>query len=143
MPKLEYFLVCESVSIDQETNRVSLFNIIEDIQPATRGTSGVIIVQLVAASCWIRAPGDEDKDFQAILRIHASEEEPKDFAMNFRMEKPRQRLSLRIQGAPQSKPGNLRFELLLNGQHAAEHTVVVHPPVRSETSTEAERRNGN
>lgn len=31
MPKLEYLLVCESVSVDRETNRISLFNVIEDI----------------------------------------------------------------------------------------------------------------
>ncbi len=30
MPKLEYFLICESVSVDQDTNRLSLFNVLED-----------------------------------------------------------------------------------------------------------------
>ena len=32
MPRLEYFIVCESISTDQETNRVSLFNVLEDLQ---------------------------------------------------------------------------------------------------------------
>jgi hypothetical protein len=32
MAKLEYFLICESMSTDRETNRVSLFNVLEDLQ---------------------------------------------------------------------------------------------------------------
>lgn len=129
MPKLEYFVVCESISIDRETNRISLFNIVEDIQPIGPGSQGHIIAQFVAVSCWNREPADEGKDFQVIHRIHSPSEEPKDFPMNFRMQNPRQRLILRIQGVPPTRPGSLRVELLLNGQHVADHAVTVHPPV--------------
>jgi hypothetical protein len=48
--------------------------------------------------------------------------------MNFRMERPRQRLTVRFLGIPKMKPGKLRFELLLNGQHVAWHTVKVFAP---------------
>ena len=129
IPKLEYFVVCESISIDRETNRVSLFNIVEDIQPMGPATPGPIVAQFVAVSCWIRQPGDEGRDFQVIHRIHTSDEEHKDFPMNFRMEGPRQRLLLRIQGVPPVRTGSLRFELLLNGEHVADHVVTVHPAV--------------
>ena len=126
MPTLEYFLVCESVSTDQETNRISLFNILEDIHMLPPGQPGVILAQLVAVCCWNRESGDEDQDFQATLRIHAPNgAEPQEFAMNFRMERPRYRLSLRFQGIPKLEPGVLRFELLLNGKHVAWHTVNV------------------
>ncbi len=129
MPKLEYFLVCESVSTDQETNRVSLFNVLEDIHILPAGQPGVILAQLVAVSCWNREPGDEEKDFQATLRIHSpGSSEPKEFPMNFRMDRPRYRLSLRIQGVPNLEPGQLRFELLLNQDHVAWHTVNVTAP---------------
>ena len=40
MAKLEFFLVCESVSTDRETNRVSLFNVIEDISTLPAGQIG-------------------------------------------------------------------------------------------------------
>jgi hypothetical protein len=126
MPKLEYFLVCESISIDQETNRVSVFNIVEEVAPIKARPTGPIVPQVVALACWNREPGDENKDFQATLRIHAPEEKAKDFPVNFKMEKPRYRLSLRLQGVPALKPGQLRFEMLLNGKHAAEHTILVH-----------------
>jgi hypothetical protein len=130
MPKLEYFLVCESMCTDQETNRVSLFNVLEDLQvlpPNTVPRQQLVVPYFAAVSCWNREPGDEDIDFQAILRIHPPTEEPKDFSMNFRMERPRYRLSLRFQGMPKLEPGVLKFELLLNGQHVAWHTVNVFP----------------
>ncbi len=31
MPDLEYFVVCESVAIDRESNRISMFHVIEDV----------------------------------------------------------------------------------------------------------------
>jgi hypothetical protein len=131
MPKLEYFVVCDSISIDQQTNRVSLFNIVEDLQPVGPGIQSDIIAQLVAVSSWNKVPEDEGKDFQVIHRIHTSDGEPKDFPMNFRMENPRQRVVLRIQGMPPMHPGSLRIELLLNGQHIADHIVTVHPTIIS------------
>lgn len=128
MPKLEYFLICESMCTDQETNRVSLFNVLEDLQvwpPGTAPQQQPLVPHFVAVSCWNREPGDEDKDFQAILRIHPPNGESKDFSLNFKMERPRYRLSLRFQGMPKLDPGVLKFELLLNGQHVAWHTVNV------------------
>lgn len=136
MPKLEYFLICESISTDQETGRVSLFNVLEDLQVAPLETPmqpHLPVVMFVAVSCWNREPGDEDRDFQVTLRIHppAQDQESKDFSMNFKMERPRHRLSLRFQGMPRVEPGELRFELLLNGEHVAWHTVNVFPPANN------------
>lgn len=130
MPRLEYFLVCESMSTDQETNRVSLFNVLEDLQvlpPETPPQQQLLVPHFVAVSCWNREPGDEDKDFQAILRIHAPNQEAKDFSMNFKMERPRYRVSMRFQGMPKLEAGELKFELLLNGQHVAWHVVNIFP----------------
>lgn len=112
---------------DATWNSVSLFNVVEDIQPLHSGAAGQPLAQMVAVSSWNREPGDEDVDFQMILRIHPPGAEPRDFPMNFRMVGPRQRLTLRMQGAPPLAPGLLRFELLLNGKHIAEHSITVHP----------------
>ncbi len=130
MPNLEYFLVCESISTDQETNRVSLFNVLEDLQVLAQGHAGILLSQLIAVSCWNHEPDDEGKDFQQIVRIHSpGSTEPKDFPVNFQMERPRQRISVRFQGMPKLQPGPLKFELLLNGEHVAWHTVNVTEPV--------------
>lgn len=132
MARLEYFLVCESMSTDQETNRVSLFNILDDIQvalPDARPQQSLLITQLVAVSCWNHEPGDEEKEFQAVVRIHAPGQEEKDFPLNFKIvDQPRHRLSFRFQGIPKLEPGQLEFELLLNGKHVASHTVNVLAP---------------
>lgn len=139
MPRLEYFLVCESISTDQETNRVSLFNVLEDLEVLPQGTgreNKLFVSQFVAVSCWNQQPGDEDKDFQATLRIHAPKQEPKDFPMNFKMERPRYRLSFRFQGMPKLEPGEVKFELLLNGQHVAWHTVNVVAPSKGSSAVD-------
>jgi hypothetical protein len=91
---------------------------------------GLPVASLVAVSCWNRDPGDEDQDFQAALRIHPPNQDSKDFTMNFKMDRPRHRLSLRFQRVPKLEPGELRFELLLNGEHVAWHTVNVLPVSR-------------
>ncbi len=129
MPKLEYFLICESMSTDQETNRVSLFNVLEDLtvlgsEDAAQQQS-YVTSSLMAVSCWNREPGDEDRDFQAALLIHAPGEKVTPFRMNFKMERPRQRLVFRFQGMPKLRPGELVFELQLDGEHIASHTVNV------------------
>lgn len=133
MPRLEYFLVCESVSVDRETNRISLFNVIEDIRFSKPGTETTApwLVNFVAVSCWNREDGDEDVDFQATLRIHSppsdegEQREPKDLPLNFRMQSRRQRLLMRFAAPvlPRTRSGKLRFELLLNGRHCAEHEI--------------------
>lgn len=132
MPKLEYFLVCESVSVDRETNRVSLFNVIEDICKVKPGAeaSSPLVVNLVAVSCWNREEGDENKDFQAILRIQLPPIEPngvprnEELPLNFRMQSRRQRLLMRLMApAPPARDGKIKFELLLNGRHCADHEI--------------------
>jgi hypothetical protein len=74
--------------------------------------------------------GDDLEITKATLRIHSPDQDPKDFSVNFKMDRPRNRLSLRFQGMPKLEPGELRFELLLNGEHVAWHTVNVSPASR-------------
>ena len=79
MPNLEYFLICESLSTDRETNRVSLFNVLEELQVLGKEETSAQPVpfprQLVAVSCWNREPGDENQDYQATLKIHGLDQE--------------------------------------------------------------------
>jgi hypothetical protein len=130
MPNLEYFLVCESMSTDRETNRVSLFNILEEIQaPSPDGppSPAIPVAGVVAVCCWNQEQDDEDEDFQVMIRIHAPGQEVQEFPINFKMDQPRHRLALRFPGVPKTDPGQLKFELCLNGKHVAWHTVSVKP----------------
>jgi hypothetical protein len=124
MPKLEYFVVSESVSVDQTTNRVSLFNVLEDVRSPE---FPVTIPQIVATTAWNREPSDGDIDYQTMLRVYPpGEEAPKEFPLNFKIEHDRLRHFHFISSLTIQQPGELKFEILINGQHAATHTVTIH-----------------
>ncbi len=129
MAKLEYFLICESISIDQETNRVSLFNVLEDFQLGSNPAQPPqvpVFPFFVAVACWNRESGDEGQDFQAVLKVHSPSDAPaQQFTINFKMERRRQRVVFRLQGMQKLEPGELRFELRLGEEHVAWHTVNV------------------
>ena len=122
MARLEFFLACESVSIDQETNQSSVFNILEEIQSTAFPT---VLPHCVAVSLWHQEPGDEDKEFQLLLRITLPTGETHDFRTNFQLKTPRHRVLQRFEGLPIQSAGELRFEARLNDEHAAYHMVTV------------------
>ncbi len=63
MPKLEYFLVAESVSVDQQTNRISFFNVVEQVNvPVFPFT----IPQIVAVASWNTEEGDAKRTFRPL-----------------------------------------------------------------------------
>ena len=130
MPNLEFFLIAESVSVDQSTNRLSLFNILEelhaiDIPPNANLPGG--IPQLVAASSWIIAPDELGRSFHVNLLLHASDRpEPLNLGtLEFMAERRRQRALQVVLGCPVPAPGEIRFEILLDGSHVANHMVSV------------------
>ena len=128
MPKLEYFLVAEYISVDRDQNQVSVFNILEEVSVPKSGLT--VIPKLAALSSWIFEPKDTDQDFQVILRVilprATDPENPKEFSINFTGPKKRQRIYQRIMGLPLEQAGDVVFQLLLNGEHKASHTLTVH-----------------
>jgi len=130
MARLEFFVVSVSASVDQTTNQASIFDIIEEVK-ATAFPS--LLHSCVAFSLWRREPGDEERDFQLILRITTPGGAIHDFPSNFRMPAARHRTLVRVQGLLVEQPGQLRFEAILNGTHAAEHVVDVQQITPSET----------
>jgi len=126
MAKLEYFIVAESLSTDRETNRVSVFNVLEEIT-AKLPTH---FPRLTAVSAWNMAPEDRGQDFQVTLRIPQpwKETEPKhlDFHVNFTTERSRHRVYHHIEGVPLKQGGDLKLQVLLNGEPVASHSITVH-----------------
>lgn len=122
MARLEYFLVAESVSVDQQTNRISFFNVVEQVEakefPAT-------IAQIIAVAAWNAEEGDDNEDFQAAVRITSPGGEQKNFQHNFRMPAKRSRVILTFQGIMLNSAGELLLDLSLNGKHAAKHSIEV------------------
>lgn len=125
MPKLEYFLVAESISTDKDRNLVSVFHVLEDIACPIP----CAIPQMVAISSWILQPEDENRDFQVgfevVLPGPEASQEKKNFSLNFTAKGSRQRAYFRFVGIPIDNAGNVVFNLLLNGEHKASHILTV------------------
>ena len=89
-PRLEYFLVADSVSVDQFTNTVSVFHVIEQIR------SAIFPVPIPRFACVSSLNIEEDdfgKDYQLTVRIkNPSGEDEKLNRINFTAEKRRQSL---------------------------------------------------
>uniref|UniRef100_A0A7V4G6T2 Uncharacterized protein n=1 Tax=Desulfobacca acetoxidans TaxID=60893 RepID=A0A7V4G6T2_9BACT len=122
MAHMEFFIVSEEVSVDQQTNRLSLFNVIEQIMAADFPFS---LLPCVAVSLWVAEQDDYKIDFQCTLRIISPGSENREFPINFKFLSRRHRVIHRIHGVPINEPGLLRFEILLNGQYQACHEVDV------------------
>jgi hypothetical protein len=122
MARLELFVVSESVSVDQQTNRLSLFNVIEQVA-STKFPS--VLPAAVAVSMWMADAGDDVRDFQCTLRFTLPNGKQHEFASNFKFRARRHRVIQRVEGFPLNEPGMLRFEVLLNGEYVASHEVDV------------------
>lgn len=122
MPKLEYFLVAESVSVDQSTNRISFFNVVEQVN-AKKFPSNIL--QIIAVAAWNAEEGDNEEDFQVAVRVTSPGGEPKDFRHSIAMRGKRSRVLLTFQGIVLNGAGTLLLELSLNGEHQATHSIDV------------------
>jgi hypothetical protein len=125
MVELEYFLVCRSIAVDIDSDDLTLCNVLEDVFPLYIPD---FIDNVAAVSSW-RFSADERKDYQAILKVTLpGEGEPAEFPMNFAEDRSRYRAIQTIRSVPIEAPGQLIFEVFLNGHRAATHHVTIHPP---------------
>jgi hypothetical protein len=123
MAKLEFFLVAQSCAIDSHTNRMSIFDVLEDVSVSQ---FPACVPSIVAVASWNADPGDSEHDFQASLVIHGPDgSSPERFDVNFTLRERRARTILRLELFPIEQPGTLRFEILLNGEHRADHIITV------------------
>lgn len=122
MAHMEFFVVSEELSVDQQTNRLSLFNVLEQIAGPN---FPLVLLSAAAISLWVADAGDDGRDFQCMLRIILPNGRQHEFTSNFRFGARRHRVIQRLQGFPIDEPGVLRFEVLLNGEHQASHEVDV------------------
>ncbi|MBN1591186.1 MAG: hypothetical protein JW888_16860 [Pirellulales bacterium] len=113
MPKLEYFLVAQSIADDKNTNLVSLFHVLEEFSvdelPAT-------VPSLVAVSSWLLAEEDQGEDFQVTLKIchdDATSLLP-DVRVNFTADGLRQRIYHYVHNLELDRPGEIKMFILLN-----------------------------
>ncbi len=127
MATLEYFLMTESYSVDQSSNRVSLFNVLEDVGGPN---FPVEFAEIVAVSSWIVPPEEQALPLEITLRLHPPDgKEPQDFPMKLEPgNAARRRSFISLIGFRFRLVGDWRFEMLLAGRHQANHIVTVVQP---------------
>lgn len=123
MLRLEYFLVAESASVDQLTNKISIFEVFEQVSSATFPTP---IYHAVAVTCWYGEDVDLNNDFQSklVVQLPNGTKLP-DFSSNFKLKSKRHRTLQRFEGILLDQPGELLFQMFLDGTHMADHIVSV------------------
>jgi hypothetical protein len=145
MATLEYFIVCESTSVDAENNQISLFHVLDDIFP---DRLPLVLPRADAVCVWNLSPEDVSTDFQASLTISPpGEVRPAEFRMNLSHGHMRHRAAVSVTNIPLFIAGELRFEAKLNGAHSATHIVRIHDAaavkasedLRSDMATHAPR----
>ncbi len=122
MPRLEYFIVAESFSVDRDTNAVSIFNVYNERKV---DSFPVDLPRMVAISCWI-ASADEirDKaDAQAAIVIKNGNSSSGPHRFNFTCDAKIRHLIIELSDYQVQHPGTLEIELLLNDSHEATHQV--------------------
>ncbi|MGA2065543.1 MAG: hypothetical protein ABSG86_11265 [Thermoguttaceae bacterium] len=125
MPRLEYFLVSESSTVDNETGALSVFNVINEIKVES---FPAVLPKLALVTCWIPTP-DEIRDgdeFQVTFEfsVPGSTENGK-IRSSFQAESSFQHLIMNVVGVPVARPGEIVIALLLDDQKQASHTIFV------------------
>ena len=120
MAKLEYFLMAESVSVDQLTNRVSIFNVMENVHVQRVGQT----CNAVAIAHWNLADAEIGNDFQIEIHIEQDGAEPIIMHQNFRAIRKKHRTLGFFGGFPLT-PGTMTVSIRLNGLHQASHQIDV------------------
>jgi hypothetical protein len=125
MPHVEYLVAAEGHSVDQQTNALSIFNILEKLQTTSRGDN--VVPRVVVITVFGRDDGDDGQDFQALLEVHTrSGQIGRPFPLNFRMSAERHRLFHVLFGLPiPANAGFIRFDVQVNGQPVGSYQVDV------------------
>jgi hypothetical protein len=121
--RLEYFLVADSIVIDQLTNRVSILQIVDDVTVA--GLPCVLPgFSTIAGFADPDEPAGTMK--RASLRVSGSAiPEPRELTTSFRSGGAHHRLVYRLELIALEREGELELELLIDGVHLGRRTIDV------------------
>jgi hypothetical protein len=121
MPSLEFFIVATTVAVDQRSNRVTIIEVIEELEPVR---FPAFMPRVAALTIWNLSEDDKDQDFQAVLRVTVPGlETVGEFRQNFTAEGPTHRMLFQLQSVPVLMDGTILFEISLNGERKASHQI--------------------
>lgn len=132
MARLEYFVVAESVLNDSETNLTSLVNVYEEISSPV---FPLVIPKIAAIALWRPSEKEEKgKEYVVKLKVYRPDGATDEFVSGFQFVTGARahRVVFRLLGLPIPNDGELIFEVLLNDEKVATHSV---PVIRSSLTT--------
>ena len=123
MPRLEYFLVANSLANDGGTNRLSVFDILDQIWPQK---FPAILPNAALISQWNFGEEEKDLDFQFSVKVTPPKFPTHTVTHNVTAQKRKHRVITAISGVPLVEAGRIMFELFCNGQMAGTFETEVH-----------------
>lgn len=136
MIRLKTLLCAEGVSVDRNSNNVTLFNILEQINPLRLPLA---LPKMVIYSLFEREDGD-DAVWPADICIYLDDVELVSSPIDYKFQDlPRVRNIFTVGGLPITQPGTLKISVHPRGDHTTElgtYTVVISLPAAT-VQTEA------
>ena len=135
MTRLNLFLCAEGVIVDQRSNSVSVFTILEEVTPQELP---IVLTQFVVLAILERDEGDPGKcDCTLALSLNDEGIFEQHMEVDFQG-KLRLRQMVHFGGVPIEKPGTLTASLELGGEEIGEWRIIVNlpkkPTVREQTT---------
>jgi len=121
MPRLEYFVVAETSSIDVNRNSVSIFHVLNDIYFDSLPDS---IPTLAVISGWIHSEAEirDHQESQIRIEFHMpGVDAPKEFRGNLRAESRYQYYNFSLMNVPVKQSGEIEVRLFLDDNQKATH----------------------
>jgi hypothetical protein len=107
----------QSISRDGETNRLSIFNLLEDLA----GEGFPLLLQTVAATFLLERAADDPAQPPARLSVRLGDARILDTAVDVDFaDVLRTRVMVRVEGVVLPGPGELRFDLYVQDTHISE-----------------------
>lgn len=125
MPRLEYFLVAESCSVDQSTGALSIFNVLNEI---SYDQFPNVIPSLAVICCWVCSPDEISEGNEHLARFSFKMPDGsagKELTGTFTAVNRIHHLIYRISFVPVNKSGEIRVDLQLDGERQASHTIII------------------
>lgn len=120
MIRLLLCLTAQGITVDSQTNALSLYNILEGVA----AESFPVFLQNISYLCLLQKDADDQSTYAATFRVLIDTDEllHQDVQLDF-ASRLRNRVIIRVPGLVVPRPGNLVFQLTLPDQINSEYTV--------------------
>lgn len=127
MPRLEYFLLAESVSVDKGTGLVSIFNVLNEFVVEDE-TPPFVLPKLVAISGWLSTPEEISRRTDSHIKLEfklPGLDDRVPFRGNLKSSSRHQHINFGFREIPLMSTGDLIAYLYVDDKQVATHTVTV------------------